>query len=174
MVEDDKIVKIQNLKLEENGTKILKTEWNFELDRVYEENITVQEVFENEIICSDYFSDVYENFKGTLSFISNSSDSFSNINSDLNSFLKNSMGEIFRENSFCRSREIENKVGMITVSYIEISENKYKDNFIFNDLTLKKEQFSNLKLIEYSDEIIIDGVKEIQISSSEQMEYLLK
>lgn len=167
-------MKIQNLKLEENGSKILKTEWNFELDRVYEENITIQEVFENEIICSDFFSNIYESFKGTITFLSNSSDSFCNTNSDLHIFIKNSMGEIFRENSICRSREIEKKVGMITVSYIEISENRFKDNFKFDNTPHMEKEFSLMKLLEYQDEIIVEGIKEVEISSSEQMDYLLK
>ncbi len=83
------------------------------------------------------------------------------------------MGEIFRENSFCRSREIEKKVGMITVSYCDIYENKFRDNFKFENFPMEKE-FSHLKILEYPDEIIIEGLKEIEISSSEQMEYLLK
>jgi hypothetical protein len=84
------------------------------------------------------------------------------------------MGEIFRENSFCRSREIEKKVGMITVSYIDISGNKFKDNFKFDNTPQSEKEFSPLKLLEYQDEIIVEGIKEIEISSSEQMDYLLR
>jgi hypothetical protein len=174
-VVNDKIIQIQNLKLEEFENKILKTEWCFELDMVYEEDITYQEVFENEIVCSDYFSDVYDGFKGTIIFISKCSDSFSNItnvntNDNIYTFIKNSVKEILREDTLCRSKEME-KSGLITVSYIDILDNKFKDNLNFD----KEENiYTHTKLMDYTDEIVIEGVKEVEINSSEQFSYLLK
>jgi hypothetical protein len=66
-------LKIHKCKLIENENKLLQTNWKFNIDRIYEENIDIGEIYENEIVCSDYFSELHSSnypFKGTFIFVS--------------------------------------------------------------------------------------------------------
>ena len=145
----------------------MTTKWSFEMNRIYEENINFEEIFENEIICSDYYTNILNGQKGSFIFISNVGDTLIDGTDSPANFMKNNLKEIFNilnNTSYMKQANI-----FITISYIEIYENKYKDNFNFdNNIKIP------IKINEYEDEICIDGLKEIQIIKLEQFESLIK
>lgn len=60
----------------------------------------------------------------------------------------------------------------VAISYIDVSENKIKDNFNFDSVS--SSQFCKLKILQYMDEIIVDGIKEISIKTDEQVISLIR
>ncbi len=164
-LENENILKIHKSKV--SGNKIMTTTWSFELNRVYEEHINFEEMFENELICSDYFSNFINGMRGTFIFITHSNETL--LGKEYNSvgeFLRKILEEVFNiyNNTGYRKKE-----GMfVTVSLIEIYDNKYRDCFNFENFN----KFP-LKLNEYNDEICVEGIKEIQIKSIEQYQYLI-
>jgi hypothetical protein len=64
---------------------------------------------------------------------------------------------------------LRNKDLILTVSYIEVYENKLKDNFNYENTS-----YSTLKIQEYEDEVSLEKVNEIQIKEVEHFDYLMK
>lgn len=64
---------------------------------------------------------------------------------------------------------LEQTEDIVTVSYVQIGENKSKDNFNFTN-----SEFVTIKITENELETSITGVKEVSIKSFDQLEYLLK
>jgi hypothetical protein len=159
------MLKIQKSKV--SGNKMMTTTWSFELNRIYEEHISFEEVFENELICTDYISNLMNGMRGTFIFIVPTAETLLGKEYDsVGEFLRKFLVEIFNkyDNTGFRKKE-----GMfITVSLIEIFDNKYRDCFNFENLNK-----NTIKLNEYNDDICIEGVKEIQIKSIEQYQYLI-
>lgn len=60
----------------------------------------------------------------------------------------------------------------VAISYIDVSENKIKDNFNFD--AVSGSEFCKLKILEYMDEITVDGIKEISIKTGEQVISLIR
>jgi hypothetical protein len=164
-VENENIIKIHKSKV--SGSKMMTTTWSFEMNRVYEEEVSFEELFENELICSDYYATLMNGLRGTFIFVVSNTETFlSKEYNTIGEFLRKKLEQIFNifDNTGYRRKE-----GMfITVSMIEIYDNKYRDCFNFENLNR-----NNIKLNEYSDEICIEGVKEIQIKSIEQYQYLI-
>jgi hypothetical protein len=101
-------------------------------------------------------------------------DSFFETNEYAFKFVHNALEEIFNASSL-PYKYMKNNF-KIAVSYVETSEMKIKDYFNFEDdlSSYGGVKDSKLKIVEYPDEIVIDGVKEIVISSVDQFEALLK
>jgi hypothetical protein len=161
-INDEKVVRIQKSKV--NDKQVVTTEWSFNLNRVYEEHITLPEVYENEVVCSDYYSSVARGMKGTFIFVSKSCDTFNydpkKSDDTLNEFIRLNLRELFE--SVGKNSDL-----FVTVSFIDIS-NKIRDHFNFDTTG-----YSQTKILEYEDEISLEGVKEIQIKSVEQYDCLM-
>ena len=93
-------------------------------------------------------------------------------------FLKLFLNDILNNQSFFCSEN--NKCIITTISFCEINENKIIDNFDFssdNNLNDKKNKplnKGNKKIFDYDYEMIIEGLKEIQITAIEQHETLMR
>jgi hypothetical protein len=133
------------------------------MNRVYEEHITFSEIFENEIICSDYYAGLPNGMKGTFLFVTKSCDTFIDSKrggDSLYNFIRLNLKELFEMTT-------KHKDMFLTVSYVDIFA-KVRDNFCFEG-----NGFSQFKVLEYEDEVSLDGVKEIHIKAIDQFDYLM-
>jgi hypothetical protein len=167
-IEDDRIVNIQ--KFDEVEKSLIKTNWSFTVDRVYDETIEYEELYENEVVCSDFFSNIYKSLKCTFILVGKNSDHFYNTSAESFRFLWKGLQDIFSFSSLPYKYMRNNYT--VAISYIDISENKIKDNFNFD--TISGSDYCKLKIIEYNDEIILDGIKEISIKTDEQALSLIR
>ena len=167
------------------------------MDKVYEESAEYQDIYLNEVIESNFFSNLKKQtekstkiIKSTKIFLSNFSDSFSKKSACLaSSYLRFTLADVLNnQNFFLTEKDLDSDISIITtVSFCEIFENKILDNFDFGNLNAnnsnnKSKSYgssvnannASIKIFEYEDEIVIDGVKEIKISDIHQFEKLIK
>jgi predicted small secreted protein len=161
---DDKILKIKKSKIE--NSQMIQTNWIFEMDKIYEENITFSEVYENEIVCADFFSEVFKDgMKCSFIFVAGNNDSFTE--GGLFTFVINSVSDILTELT---------KTGeeyFLTVSYLDINKSILNDNYNFSKANEKSIK-NSLKIVEFNQDVNIEQMREIQISDKTNVEYLMK
>jgi len=187
---------------------MIKSNWTFDLEKIYEETVLYQDVYLNEVIESSFFSNLKKQteklkkktIKATKTFLSKFSDSFSAAKTDClpSAFLRFFLADVLNnQNFFLTEADMDSDISVITtVSFCEIFENKILDNFDFSAATTAAGSNANNKsknhcsavnsnnhhaksnnnnrIFEYEDEVVIDGVKEVQITKVEQFDKLIE
>ncbi len=183
--------------MDEVENKLIKSVWSFDLDNVYDESQNYDHIYLKQIIESNFFTKIKnysensnEIMKSTKIFLGSFSQSFSDTNNSLgSSFLRFILADIINnQNFFLYESDIINNISiLITISFSEIFENKILDNFNLDNYANKQNNRnknhventssnynSNIKIFEQDDEIVMDGIKEIQITKIEQFDKLIK
>ena len=177
-IEKDEILTISKIRTDNFEKKGQISKWQFNLDRIYTQDMTFDELYENEIENTDYLHEFNKKSQyTTLTFIGDKNDSLTDnpykdfiikcIKECLNDMKKN---EISNDNktkhdnlisviSFCQINK------SFTVDYLknnDIKENNTKNNVI-----------SDSKLISYEDDVLIKGLSHIKFSNENEFFSLL-
>lgn len=173
------------------------------MDKVHQEQTQYQNVYLNEVIESNFFTNIKKQtekstkiIKFTKIFLSKFSDSFSAKGACLSSaFLRFILADVINnQNFFLTEADLDSDISVITtVSFCEVFENKILDNFDFrgsnsnnnntnnNNSNKSKSNsnsntnnFNNIRIFDCEDEVVIDGIKEVQITKVEQFDKLIE
>lgn len=142
---------------------IVKNEWQFESNKFYC-NSEIELMLKEEIINTRYFFNFQKNFRGTLFLLTDSKESFLNLDSEIYSFTKGVMNEIYNE---CFGLNLQ-----LTLSYVHINNSKYVDYFNFDDIANKEFKSIVFHKKEENDTCIKE-VKEIAVTNIDQFITLL-
>jgi len=124
--------------------------------------------------------------KTTKIFLGKLNESFSDKNSSLgSSYLRFILADILNNQKFFfNNTDLNKDISVITtISFCDISENKINDNFEFENISKtgsflnknkSKTTINNIKIFEYEDDIVIEGIKEIQITTIDQFDKLIQ
>lgn len=145
--------------------KIFKNSWKFECDKFYDTNISLEEIYENEITKTNYLKNLYKEFYGTFIFIGESKDQFFDNTKLPGFFLDKILQEVFSFSKLPFKYMKNNYV--ISVSYLHIQDGKVSDIFKPELLYM----FSKRKILSGN---LIEGVREITIKSYDQCLEALK
>ena len=177
-IEKDEILTISKMRTDNFEKKGQISKWQFNLDRIYTQDMTFDELYENEIENTDYLHEFNKKSQyTTLTFIGDKNDSLTDnpykdfivkcIKECLNDMKKN-------ENSNDNKTKNDNLISVIsfcqinklfTVDYLknnDIKENNTKNNVI-----------SDSKLISYDDDVLIKGLSHIKFSNENEFLSLL-
>ena len=144
---------------------IVKNEWQFESNKFYcDSDSEIEAMLKEEIINTRYFFNFQKNFRGTLFLLTDCKESFLNLDSEIYSFTKGVMNEIYNE---CFGLNLQ-----LTLSYVHINNSKYVDYFNFDDITNKQFKSITFQKKEEKDTCIKE-VKEIAITNIDQFITLL-
>lgn len=165
------------------------------MDKIYDESIDYKDLYLEEVINSKYFlrlknslnkelqNNTNSNFiKASNIFLCDFSDTFADTNKYIaGAYLRFILNDILNNQNFFlnKNNSAEDYKIMTTVSFTDIYENKINDNLDFEkykatDNSCKNNNKSNIKLFDFDDEIIMEGVKEIHITNIEQFDTLMK
>lgn len=161
---EDKRFIIRKTKINEYEKRGLITNWEFELDHIYREDITPDEIYENEINCSDFFNSFQEGIKRTIIFVGSSNDTLKK--DPLATIIRNSLNDFIlpeRDNDNSADSDL-----VVSMSWCEIAQRKVID------LLMAKDKQLNYKLSITEDEICIEGLMQVEINSIEMFDSIIK
>lgn len=177
-IEKDEILTISKTKIDNFERKGQISKWQFNLDQIYSQDITFDELYENEIENNDYLNEFNkESQYRTVTFIGDRNDNLTEepykgfivkcIKECLNNIdikkLHKDADSLIPIISFCEINKMYAIDYLKNISDITNYENKGKSGVIIN----------NPKLNYYEDDIIIDGLNQVQISNEEEFISLL-
>jgi len=177
-IEKDEILTISKTKIDNFERKGQISKWQFNLDQIYSHDTTFDELYENEIENNDYLNEFNkESQYRTVTFIGDRNDNLTEepykgfivkcIKECLNNIdikkLHKDVDSLIPIISFCEINKMYAIDYLKNISDITNYENKGKSGVIIN----------NPKLNYYEDDIIIDGLNQVQISNEEEFISLL-
>ena len=178
-IEKDEILTISKTKIDNFEKKGQISKWVFNLDQIYSQDTTFDELYENEIENSDYLHDfIKESQYRTISFIGDRNDNLTE--EPYKGFIVKCVKECLNGLDIKKVNKGEDTLIPI-ISFCEINKNyivDYLKNISdINNYENKEKKgilINNPKLSYYEDDIIIDGINQIQISNEEEFISLLK
>lgn len=178
-IEKDEILTISKTKIDNFEKKGQISKWVFNLDQIYSQDTTFDELYENEIENSDYLHDfIKESQYRTISFIGDRNDNLTE--EPYKGFIVKCVKECLNGLDIKKVNKGEDTLIPI-ISFCEINKNyivDYLKNISdINNYENKEKKgilINNPKLSYYEDDIIIDGINQIQISNEEEFLSLLK
>ena len=155
-IDNDNILSISKTQLDTFEKKGQISKWTFHMNQIYQNDISFEEMYENEIENNDFFNYENSNYR-TVIFIGDKNDSFSE--KPYFDFIRNSILNILEYN--------KNDNLITTINFIEITKKSVFD--YFNNVEIKSPKINN-----YSDEICIEKINPIKINDISNFENLIE
>ena len=179
-IEKDKILTISKMHSDNFEKKGQITKWKFNLDQIYSEDTTFDELYENEIENTDFLHEFNKNAQyNTITFIGDRNDSLTD--SPYKDFLSKCIKECLTgitnvENKF--DNKTQNETLIPIISFCELNKScivdYLKENDINHDnLSTSGNVILNPKLNIYEDDIIIRGLNQVKIVNENEFTSLL-
>jgi hypothetical protein len=179
-IEKDEVLTISKTKIDNFEKKGQISKWQFKLDQIYSQNTTFEELYENEIENSDFLTDFNkDSLYRTIVFVGDRNDNLSE--EPYKGFISKCIKECLNGiNISINIKKLNKDESLIPiVSFTEISKMYVIDYFknitdLNNfDRTENNNIITNPKLNFYEDDIIIDELSQIQISTDDEFISLL-
>ena len=181
-IENDSKLTISKMRIDNLDNKGQISKWQFNLDRIYTPDTTFDELYENEIESSDYLNEFNKTSQyRTLSFIGDRNDSLTEepYKDFIIKCVKECLSDMNNMDNKLNKKNNEDNLIPI-VSFCELNKNFVVDYFKENDKknsdvnkNNSKGILLNQKLNTYEDDLIIDGISQIQISDEKELNYLM-
>ena len=158
-IEKDEILTISKMREDHFEKKGQITKWKFNLDRIYPQNTTFDELYENEIENTDFIHDFNKKSQyNTIIFIGDRNDSLTKI--PYSDFILKCIKECLNDKNI--------NLSLIPIlSFCEFNKSFVID-YLGENTSIKK-----LKLNKYEDDIQIEGINYIQISNENEFTSLI-
>ena len=171
-IEKDEILTISKMRTDNFEKKGQISKWQFNLDRIYTQDMTFDELYENEIENTDYLHEFNKKSQyNTLTFIGDKNDSLTDI--PYKDFILNCIKECLND---MKNKEINNNNLIPVISFCQINKSftvdYLKENDI-NNINTKNNVIKKSKLISYEDDILIKGLSHIKFSNENEFLSLL-
>jgi len=179
-IEKDKLLTISKMHSDNFEKKGQITKWQFNLDQIYSEDTTFDELYENEIENTDFLHEFNKNAQyNTITFIGDRNDSLTDspYKDFLNKCIKECLTGITNvENKF--DNKTQNETLIPIISFCELNKScivdYLKENDINHDnLSTSGNVILNPKLNIYEDDIIIRGLNQVKIVNENEFTSLL-
>ena len=171
-IEKDEILTISKMRTDNFEKKGQISKWQFNLDRIYTQDMTFDELYENEIENTDYLHEFNKKSQyNTLTFIGDKNDSLTDI--PYKDFILKCIKECLND---MKKNEINNNNLIPVISFCQINKSftvdYLKENDI-NNINTKNNVIKKSKLISYEDDILIKGLSHIKFSNENEFLSLL-
>ena len=180
-IEKDEILTISKTKIDNFEKKGQISKWVFSLDQIYSNDTTFDELYENEIENNDYLHEFSKESKyRTLTFIGDRNDSL--IEEPYRGFIIKCVKECLNGIEIQNTKNSNGNEDILTpiVSFYEMNKMyalDYLNNISnINNVQNKEKQgtvINSPKINYYEDDIIIDGINQVQISNENEFISLL-
>ena len=179
-IEKDKLLTISKMHSDNFEKKGQITKWQFNLDQIYSEDTTFDELYENEIENTDFLHEFNKNAQyNTITFIGDRNDSLTD--SPYKDFISKCIKECLTgitnvENKF--DNKTQNETLIPIISFCELNKSCIVDYLKENDINRDNLSTSgnvilNPKLNIYEDDIIIRGLNQVKIVNENEFTSLL-
>ena len=164
-IEKDEILTISKMREDNFEKKGQITKWKFNLDRIYVQNTTFDELYENEIENTDFIHDFNKisQYK-TIIFIGDRNDSLTKI--PYSDFISKCIKECLND-----MKQLDNNNNNYTLIPI-LSFCEFNKSFVIDYLG-ENTSIKKLKLNKYEDDIQIEDINHLQISNENEFISLL-
>ena len=171
-IEKDEILTISKMRTDNFEKKGQISKWQFNLDRIYTQDMTFDELYENEIENTDYLHEFNKKSQyNTLTFIGDKNDSLTD--TPYKDFILKCIKECLND---MKKNEINNNNLIPVISFCQINKSftvdYLKENDI-NNINTKNNVIKKSKLISYEDDILIKGLSHIKFSNENEFLSLL-
>ena len=173
-IEKDQILTISKMRVDNFEKKGQISKWQFNLDRIYAQDTTFEELYENEIENNDYLNEFDKTSQyRTLVFIGDRNDSLTE--APYKDFMIKCVKECFNSIKQTEKISANNNDALIPIiSFCELNKSIVVDYLKENILNnIDNNVLSNPKLKLYKDELVIQGLSQIQISDENEFNSLL-
>ena len=171
-IEKDEILTISKMRTDNFEKKGQISKWQFNLDRIYTQDMTFDELYENEIENTDYLHEFNKKSQyNTLTFIGDKNDSLTDI--PYKDFILKCIKECLND---MKKNEINNNNLIPVISFCQINKSFTVDYLKENDINnfnTKNNVIKKSKLISYEDDILIKGLSHIKFSNENEFLSLL-
>ena len=171
-IEKDEILTISKMRTDNFEKKGQISKWQFNLDRIYTQDMTFDELYENEIENTDYLHEFNKKSQyNTLTFIGDKNDSLTDI--PYKDFILKCIKECLND---MKKNEINNNNLIPVISFCQINKSFTVDYLKENDINNfnnKNNVIKKSKLISYEDDILIKGLSHIKFSNENEFLSLL-
>lgn len=177
-IEKDEILTISKTKIDNFERKGQISKWQFNLDQIYSHDTTFDELYENEIENNDYLNEFNKKSQyRTVTFIGDRNDNLTE--EPYKGFIVKCVKECLNNIDIKKLHKDEDSLIPI-ISFCEINK-MYAIDYLKNisDITSYENKgklgviMNNPKLNYYEDDIIIDGLNQVQISNENEFISLL-
>ena len=171
-IEKDEILTISKMRTDNFEKKGQISKWQFNLDRIYTQDMTFDELYENEIENTDYLHEFNKKSQyNTLTFIGDKNDSLTD--TPYKDFILKCIKECLND---MKKNEINNNNLIPVISFCQINKSFTVDYLKENDINnfnTKNNVIKKSKLISYEDDILIKGFSHIKFSNENEFLSLL-
>ena len=171
-IEKDEILTISKMRTDNFEKKGQISKWQFNLDRIYTQDMTFDELYENEIENTDYLHEFNKKSQyNTLTFIGDKNDSLTD--TPYKDFILKCIKECLND---MKKNEINNNNLIPVISFCQINKSFTVDYLKENDINNfnnKNNVIKKSKLISYEDDILIKGLSHIKFSNENEFLSLL-
>ena len=171
-IEKDEILTISKMRTDNFEKKGQISKWQFNLDRIYTQDMTFDELYENEIENTDYLHEFNKKSQyNTLTFIGDKNDSLTD--TPYKDFILKCIKECLND---MKKKEINNNNLIPVISFCQINKSFTVDYLKENDINnfnTKNNVIKKSKLISYEDDILIKGLSHIKFSNENEFLSLL-
>ena len=171
-IEKDEILTISKMRTDNFEKKGQISKWQFNLDRIYTQDMTFDELYENEIENTDYLHEFNKKSQyNTLTFIGDKNDSLTD--TPYKDFILKCIKECLND---MKKNEINNNNLIPVISFCQINKSFAVDYLKENDINnfnTKNNVIKKSKLISYEDDILIKGLSHIKFSNENEFLSLL-
>ena len=171
-IEKDEILTISKMRTDNFEKKGQISKWQFNLDRIYTQDMTFDELYENEIENTDYLHAFNKKSQyNTLAFIGDKNDSLTD--TPYKDFILKCIKECLND---MKKNEINNNNLIPVISFCQINKSFTVDYLKENDINnfnTKNNVIKKSKLISYEDDILIKGLSHIKFSNENEFLSLL-
>ena len=171
-IEKDEILTISKMRTDNFEKKGQISKWQFNLDRIYTQDMTFDELYENEIENTDYLHEFNKKSQyNTLAFIGDKNDSLTD--TPYKDFILKCIKECLND---MKKNEINNNNLIPVISFCQINKSFTVDYLKENDINnfnTKNNVIKKSKLISYEDDILIKGLSHIKFSNENEFLSLL-
>ena len=171
-IEKDEILTISKMRTDNFDKKGQISKWQFNLDRIYTQDMTFDELYENEIENTDYLHEFNKKSQyNTLTFIGDKNDSLTD--TPYKDFILKCIKECLND---MKKNEINNNNLIPVISFCQINKSFTVDYLKENDINnfnTKNNVIKKSKLISYEDDILIKGLSHIKFSNENEFLSLL-
>ena len=156
-IDSDTTLSISKTQIDKFEKKAQISQWKFELDQIYSEDNTFDQLYENEIDCNDFLNQfsaqsTYRN----IIFVCENSDTITS--EPFLSFIRNCISE-------CVSSLSSSLIPLL--SFVEVSKTHQIDK-------IANKSISSSKVLCYEDDIVISDASQVPISALTQLDDLMK
>ena len=180
-IEKDEILTISKTKIDNFEKKGQISKWQFNLDQIYSQDTTFEELYENEIENNDFLNEFKKKSQyRTITFIGDRNDDLTE--EPYKGFITKCVKECLNEMNNIKIKKEKEEFFLISViSFYEVNKlyaiDFFKNISGINNYEDKDKIYNNIinypKLNYFEDDIIIDHINQVQISNESEFLSLL-